>query len=184
MAARDDPEQRKILSEMLSGQGQKFPFMQEGWEPPQEEEAPMDLETANETLTPTEADKKEFFDISDLLADEAPTEQDDLAQQVKDLVPQEDTSPDLPSMEEALEPKPDLTGQPVKEKKNVGLLERGKAKQAEQEAKKKPPAGEFELDLDERSPKDEFFRLPEKVKTSSDSMDMAWDHLTMLKRYE
>ena len=183
MAARDNPEHRKILSEMLSGQGHQFPFMQEGWEPPQEEEAPMSLEEANETLTPTEADKKDFFGLEGLLGDEAPTEQDDLAQQVKDLVPQEDTStetPDLPSMEEALEPKPDLTGQPVEEKKNVGLLERGKAKQAEQEAKKKPPAGEFDLDLEERPPKDEFFRL----KTSSDSMDMAWDHLTMLKRYE
>ena len=162
--------------------GRNYPFMAEGWEPPQQEEAPMSVAEANETLAPQE--EKDFFDISDLLAeDETPTKEADLAQQVKNLIPQEDTStetPDLPSMEEALEPKPDLTGQPVEEKENVGLLERGRRKQAEQEAKKKTSAGEFELDLDERPPEEDFFR----VETSSDSMDMAWDHLTMLMRYE
>lgn len=197
MAARDDPANRKVLSEMLSGRGQNFPFMGEGWEPPQEGEEPMGLDAANATLAPQE--EEDPFNIDDLLADDnanleagreafglnQDSQSDDLGEQVKNLIPQEDQSTDLPSMadlDDAVEPKPDLTGEPVGEKKQGGLLERGRAKLAEQEAEKKKPAGEFDLDLDQPPTKEELFGIPKK--TSSDSMNMAWDHLTMLKHYE
>jgi hypothetical protein len=204
LAAMRNPELRPQLIEMMGAGniagGHQFPFMADDWQytepdPQQAEEEPMSVAEANETLTPQE----DPFNIDDLLADdanvtagrnlfglppeEASTADDDLSQQVKNLIP-EDTSTDLPSMadlDDAVEPKPDLTGKPVKEKKQ-GLLERGKAKLAEKEAENKPSAGEFDLDLDPPTTPEQLFGLPKK--TSSDSMDMAWDHLTMLKRYE